>query len=102
MHFLQSRQHKESVKDPMAEMTLDELTQKYFDVFKELGNIGAGNATTALATMLNCKVDMRVPQVSLAEFKNLGNLIGGDDQVVVGIYLGVEGDITGSIVFLTE
>ncbi len=33
----------------MGDMSLDNLSNQYFDVLKELGNIGAGNATTALA-----------------------------------------------------
>lgn len=37
-------------------------SEQYFDVLKELGNIGAGNATTALAQMIQCKVDMKVPR----------------------------------------
>ena len=55
---------------------------------------------TALAQMLNCKVDMKVPQVRLLEFKDVGALIGGEEQIMAGIYLAVEGDITGSIMFL--
>lgn len=39
---------------------LNEISKQYMDVLKELGNIGAGNATTALAQMLQCKVDMKV------------------------------------------
>ena len=44
----------------MAENTLDNLNDLQFDVLKEIGNIGAGNATTALAKMLNTKIDMNV------------------------------------------
>jgi len=36
------------------------------------------------------------------EFKDLGSAMGGDEQIMAGIYLGVEGDITGSIMFLLE
>ena len=32
----------------MKDLNMEELTSQYFDVLKELGNIGAGNATTAL------------------------------------------------------
>jgi len=49
----------------MADMSLDSVTQNYMDVLKEIGNIGAGNAMTALSQMLQCKVDMQVPQVRL-------------------------------------
>ena len=86
----------------MSEITLEQMSNEYFDVLKELGNIGAGNATTALAQMMQCKVDMSVPQVKLLEFKELGEMLGGEELIMAGIYLGIEGDITGSIMFLLE
>lgn len=84
----------------MSKLNLGHVSEVYFDVLKEIGNIGAGNATTALAQLLQCKVDMKVPQVKLLQFKELGSLMGGEDQVMIGIYLAVEGDITGSIMFI--
>ena len=86
----------------MSKIDLNQMNQEYFDVLKEIGNIGAGNATTALATMLNCKVDMKVPQVRLLDFGEIGEMIGGEEQIMAGIFLAVEGDITGSIMFLIE
>ncbi len=84
------------------DMSLEKVTENYFDVLREIGNIGAGNAMTALSQMLQCKVDMKVPQVKLLEFKDVGALMGGEEQIMVGIYLAVEGDITGSIMFLVK
>ena len=86
----------------MGVITLEEMSDEYFDVLKELGNIGAGNATTALSQMMQCKVDMSVPQVRLMEFKELGKIMGGEEIIMAGIYLGIEGDIAGSIMFLLE
>ena len=86
----------------MSKLTLEEVSTTYFDVLKEIGNIGAGNATTALASMLQSKVDMKVPNVMVVEFKDVGTLLGGEEQEMAGAYLGVEGDITGSILFLTK
>lgn len=86
----------------MGDMSLEQVSESYMDVLQEIGNIGAGNAMTALSQMLQCKVDMKVPQVKLLEFKEVGALMGGEEQVMVGIYLAVEGDITGSIMFLVE
>ena len=83
-------------------ISFQKVTAEYYDVLKELGNIGAGNATTALAQMLQCKVDMKVPQVRLLDFSEVGEVMGGEEQIVVGIYLAVEGDITGSIMFILE
>lgn len=84
----------------MSKFDLNNVSQQYFDILKELGNIGAGNATTALAQMLGCKVDMKVPQVKLLDFQEVGAVMGGEEQIMAGIYLLVEGDITGSIMFL--
>ena len=84
----------------MKDLSMEQLTQQYFDVLKELGNIGAGNATTALAQMIGCKVDMSVPKVRLLEFQELGEIVGGEDQIMVSIYLQVEGDIEGSMMFI--
>ena len=86
----------------MAKINLDDMNQEYFDVLREIGNIGTGNATTALSQMLNCKVDMNVPQVKLLEFSHVGELMGGEELIMAGIYLGVQGDIKGSILFLLE
>lgn len=86
----------------MENVNLEQMSTEYFDVLKELGNIGAGNATTALSQLLNCKVDMKVPQVKLLDFQDVGAVMGGEEQIMAGIYLLVEGDITGSIMFLLE
>ena len=86
----------------MDDLSLESMSTQYYDVLKEIGNIGAGNATTALAQMLQCKVDMKVPQVKLLDFGEVGALMGGEEQIMAGIYLCVEGDITGSIMFLLK
>ena len=86
----------------MSDLSLTDVTQNYYDVLKEIGNIGAGNAMTALSQMLGCKIDMGVPQVELLDFSDVGNAIGGEEQIMVGVFLGVEGDITGSMLFLVE
>lgn len=84
----------------MKDLSMEQITQQYFDVLKELGNIGAGNATTALAQLINCKVDMKVPQVRLLNFNELGALLGGEETILVSIYLQVEGDVEGSMMFV--
>lgn len=86
----------------MGDLRISEMSDQYFDVLKEIGNIGAGNATTALSQILNTRVDMKVPQVKLMEFKEVGTTMGGEDQIVVGIYLVVNGDISGSIMFMQK
>ncbi len=86
----------------MAKIDLNNMEGVYFDVLREIGNIGAGNATTALATMIGTKVDMRVPKVGLMEFKGIGAEMGGEETIMAGIYQQIRGDISGSIMFLLE
>ena len=52
-------------------LTLNEVNEKYFDVLKEIGNIGAGNATTAIANMLGLRIDMSVPEVAFLPVEEL-------------------------------
>ncbi len=86
----------------MAELSLEQMSETYVDVLKEIGNIGAGNAMTALSQMLQCKIDMKVPQVKLLSLQDMGSMVGSEEQLMVGVFLGVEGDISGSIMFLIE
>lgn len=86
----------------MAKFTFDEINSMYFDVLKEIGNIGAGNATTAVATMLNLKLNMEVPNVKLMPVQELNTAIGSEEEEIVGIYLSVQNDIEGSLMFLLK
>lgn len=86
----------------MGKFTFDEINSMYFDVLREIGNIGAGNATTAIATMLNIKLNMEVPNVKLLAVQDLNTAIGSEEAEIVGIYLGVQDDIDGSLMFLLK
>ncbi len=79
-----------------------ELNTMEYDVLTEVGNIGAGNATTALSQMLNTKIDMHVPKVELLDFQSLAEIVGGEETLVAGIMLSLEGDIEGSMMFMLE
>lgn len=83
-------------------VNINNLDNMQIDVLREIGNIGAGNAATALAKMLDRKVDMDVPKVKILEFKNVSDVLGGAEMPVVGILLNVAGDIKGSIMFILQ
>lgn len=83
-------------------ISIEDLNSLQIDVLREIGNIGAGNAATALSKMISKRIDMDVPKVNILEFKNVAELVGGPEVEVVGIYFKVTGDITGSIMFLLD
>ena len=70
------------------------------DVLKEVGNIGAGHAATALSRILNQPVDMSVPTVRLLPFEEIADRVGGSEQVVIAVFLRVEGDAPGNMFFI--
>lgn len=84
----------------MSRINMDSMDTMHYDLLRELGNIGAGNATTALAQMLNKKLDMKVPQVDLVGFDKLPSIICGEEELVVAIYLMLDDDVEGSMMFL--
>lgn len=79
---------------------IDDLNSVQLDVLREIGNIGAGNAATALAKLINKRVDMSVPKVKILGFQEVSDLLGSAEIIVVGILLNVTGDLTGSIMIM--
>lgn len=86
----------------MSKIDLGNLNSIQYDVLKELGNIGAGNATTALSKLINAKIDMRVPKVNLLGFSELAKAMGREEEIMVGILLLLEGDVDGMMMFLLD
>ena len=86
----------------MTKYTLDEVNDMYVDVLKEIGNVGSGNAATAIANMVGTRIDMKVPNVKLMDVGKLGSAIGPEEETVIGIFLEVSHDIDGSMMFLLD
>ena len=78
----------------------DELNEMQIDMLREIGNIGAGNAATALATILDEKVDMSVPSVRITGFDEAVENLGGAESLTVAVLVNFGGDANGMIMFL--
>lgn len=82
-------------------MTADkEMTYMHFDVLQEISNIGLGNAATALAELLQKRVDLEVPQATFVDMEQVFPMVGGLEDVVACIHLGFDGDIAGTVLFV--
>lgn len=79
---------------------IQKITSLHLDILKEIGNIGAAHAATALSSLLTRKIDMHVPKVEMVSFEEMMELAGGAETVVVGIFLRIEGDSEGSMFFV--
>lgn len=86
----------------MEKLALRKSDSMYFDVLKEIGNIGTGNATTSISTMLDMKVNMQVPDAELIAVQDLNTVICSEEEEVVCIYIRVHNGIEGSMMFLLK
>lgn len=76
---------------------LDEISR---DTLKEIGNIGTGNAVTALSQMLMHPVDIAVPDLKILKYQEVCSLLDSADELQTGIMVGVGGDMEGMFLFL--
>ena len=78
--------------DPYSEMQLDAL--------RELANIGAGNAATALSQMLGQDVELMVPRALALPLADAVDAAGRPDALVTGVVLPLEGHVDAVVLLL--
>ncbi|MBQ8317363.1 MAG: chemotaxis protein CheC [Lachnospiraceae bacterium] len=78
----------------------ERLSEQAFNALTELGNIGAGNATTSLSVMINTKLTMSPPKVDIYDFNSLESILGGPDATVMGVLSTIGGDMSAMILFV--
>jgi len=66
----------------------------------EMANIGVGHAATAIAQMTNKPFQMSVPTVRSVELEAIPLMVGAVEELTVGIYMPVDGDVPGHMAFL--
>lgn len=81
-------------------MNYKDLTELQLDALREVGNIGAGNAATALSQMIQRKIDMTVPEVDILPVEGVVSKIGSGEDQVIAVVLRVFGDIPGNVIFI--
>jgi len=81
-------------------MTYKQLTEEHLDALREISNVGMGHAATALSQMVGETIYLHVPRVTLADIAEVPDIMGGPEQVVVGIALQIRGDARGNILLV--
>ena len=81
---------------------MDQLNAMHFDVLREIGNIGQGNAASSLSQMLSQTIDISVPTVKLLDFNESVEYLGGPENVVLGMLVGLKGDINGMMLYVLQ
>jgi chemotaxis protein CheC len=65
------------------------------DALREVANIGAGHAATALSQMTGRTTMISVPQVSVRPLDDVPELLGAADSVIAAVLMHMMGDLTG-------
>jgi chemotaxis protein CheC len=76
------------------------ISEFQIDALQEVSNIGLGNAATSLAELLNKKVDISAPKAYFIEMERVFSLVGGLEEAVACVNLSLEGDISGTVMFI--
>ena len=86
----------------MSIQNVEQLQDMHLDVLKEIGNIGSGNAASALSELIQCNTDITVPSVKMLDFSEAVNFLGGPENVAIGMLVGIKGDITGMMLYVLQ
>jgi len=81
---------------------MEQLNAMHFDVLREIGNIGQGNAASSLSQMLSQAIDISVPSVKLLDFNESVEYLGGPENIVLGMLVGLKGDINGMMLYVLQ
>lgn len=81
-------------------MSDERISENAKNALSELGNIGAGNATTSLSVLLSSELTLTPPEVALYDFNELENVLGGPETIVAGVLSGIEGDMKAMMLFV--
>ncbi len=65
------------------------------DALKEIGNIGAGHAATALSQMVGKRIDMSVTKVQILPAESIAGFLGGIDRNVAAVHMPIYGEMLG-------
>lgn len=79
-------------------MDIRELGTLQLDALREVANMGAGHAATALSQLVGRRILVDVPRIRVVPLEEVGELTGDPGEVVAAVLLQVLGDLTGRCV----
>ena len=72
-----------------------DLKELQLDALKEVANIGAGHAATALSQLTSRTIMINVPEVNVRPLEEVPDLLGRADEVIAAVLMHMMGDLTG-------
>ena len=76
------------------------LSEEQLDYLREMMNIGAGNASTALSQLLQCSLEMGIPEVHISAAPKVAEILGNPSLPFAGVRMDMIGNVRGSLFFV--
>jgi chemotaxis protein CheC len=67
-------------------LDLNSMNKIHLDAIREIGNIGAGNAATALSALLGCPVEIDIPKAELVSIYELDSYYDDPDSSYAAVF----------------
>jgi chemotaxis protein CheC len=77
-----------------------DLKESQLDAMREVANIGAGHAATALSGMTNRTIMITVPRIYVRPLEEACDMVGDPDGVIAAVLMHMMGDLTGRAMVL--
>lgn len=71
------------------------LKANQLDALREVANIGAGHAATALSKMVGSTIMISVPRITVAQLENIPPIVSASNEPVAAVVLNMLGDLNG-------
>ncbi len=72
------------------------------DILREIGNMGASYSANSLSEIMNKKVEIKVPDFDILPLEEFPNIVGGGEEIVAGILVKFQGDISGYLMMFYQ
>jgi chemotaxis protein CheC len=76
-------------------MDARDLGPRQLDALREVANIGAGHAATALSQMVQQRIMVDIPEIKIVRLEDVGEMLGAPDEIVSAVMMQLLGDVTG-------
>ncbi|MCL4554877.1 MAG: chemotaxis protein CheC [Actinobacteria bacterium] len=83
-------------------MKIGQLSELQLDAIRELGNIGAGHAATALSQLTDNPIGISSPTLEIVPFSDVPNVFGGPERLVGAVFVKLLGDAHANMLFMAD
>ncbi len=81
-------------------MSFSLLSEEQLEALRELSRIGMDHAATALSQLMKKTFNLKVPRLLAMDVAQIPKFLGKSQQMVVGVYLQMLGDLRGNILIV--